>query len=79
MLKSITLGKVIQMPKLKMKKNNSKVFDKEWKMYFPSEKARQEFRDKIELAEKNIKEGKTATWEEMLIKFENDYGIKLQH
>ena len=53
MLKTISLGKLISLPKLKMKKQE-RVFDKEWKMYFPSEEERQEFRVAIERAEKNI-------------------------
>ena len=50
MIKTISLRKLIKLPKLKMKKQD-RVFDKEWKMYFPSEEERLEFRAAIERAE----------------------------
>lgn len=50
MLKTISLGKLITLPKFKMKKQD-RVFDKEWKMYFPNEEKRLEFRAAIEKAE----------------------------
>lgn len=74
MIKTISLGKLISLPKLKMKKQE-KVFDKEWKMYFPSEEERQEFRTAIERAEKNIEEGNYYTQEEVDEYFFKKYGI----
>lgn len=50
MIKTISLGKLISLPKLKMKKQE-RVFDKEWKMYFSNEEERLEFRTAIERAE----------------------------
>ena len=50
MIKTISLRKLIKVPKLKMKKQD-RVFDKEWKMYFSSEEERLEFRAAIERAE----------------------------
>ena len=50
MIKTISLRKLIKLPKLKMKKQD-RVFDKEWKMYFSSEEERLEFRAAIERAE----------------------------
>ena len=50
MIKTISLSKLISLPKLKMKKQE-RVFDKEWKMYFSSEEERLEFRAAIERAE----------------------------
>lgn len=50
MIKTISLRKLIKLPKLKMKKQE-RVFDKEWKMYFSSEEERLEFRTAIERAE----------------------------
>lgn len=50
MLKTISLGKLITLPKLKMKKSE-RVYDKEWKMYFSCEEERKEFRKAIERAE----------------------------
>ena len=64
MLKTISLGKLISLPKFKMKKQD-RVFDKEWKMYFSSEEERLEFRAAIERAEKNIAEGHYYTQEEV--------------
>ena len=74
MLKTISLGKLILLPKLKMKKQD-RVFDKEWKMYFESEEERLEFRAAIERAEKNIAEGKYHTQEEVDKIFKEEFGI----
>ena len=74
MLKTISLRKLISLPKLKMRKRD-RVFDKEWKMYFASEEERQEFREKIERAERNIAEGKYYTQEEVDEYFFKKYGI----
>ena len=64
MIKTISLGKLISLPKFKMKKQE-RVFDKDWKMYFPDEEERLEFRAAIERAEKNIEEGNYYTQEEV--------------
>ena len=74
MLKTISLGKLISLPKLKMKKQD-RVFDKEWKMYFESEEERLEFRLAIEKAEKNIAKGKYYTQEEVDKYFFKKYGF----
>ena len=50
MIKTISLRKLMELPKLKMKKNG-RVYDREWKMYFPNEEERLEFRAAIERAE----------------------------
>ena len=39
MLKTISLKKIVSTPKLKIK-DNGKIYDKEWHMYFGSEKKR---------------------------------------
>ena len=74
MLKTISLGKLISLPKLKMKKSE-RVYDKEWHMYFSSEEARLEFRERIARAEKNIAEGRYHTQEEVDEYFFEKYGI----
>ena len=74
MIKSISLGKLIALPKLKMKKQE-RVFDKEWKMYFSCEEERIEFRAAIERAEKNIAEGNYYTQEEVDKIFKEEFGI----
>ena len=74
MLKTLSLGKLISLPKLKMKKQE-RVYDKEWKMYFPSEEERLEFRMAIERAEKNIVEGRYYTQEEVDEYFYKKYGF----
>lgn len=74
MIKTISLGRLISLPKLKMKKQD-RVFDKEWKMYFPNEEERQGFRMAIERAEKNIAEGRYHTQEEVDEYFFKKYGI----
>ena len=76
MLKTISLGKLISLPKLKMKKQE-RVFDKEWKMYFPNEEERLEFRAAIERAEKEIAEGNYYTQEEVEEILKNEFGIIL--
>ena len=76
MLKTISLGKLIQFPKLKMKKSE-RVYDKEWHMFFPCEEARLEFRERIAQAEKNIEEGNYYTQEEVERILKNEYGIIL--
>ena len=74
MLKTISLGKLISLPKFKMKKQE-RVFDKEWKMYFPNEEERLEFRERIARAEKNIEEGRFHTQEEVDEYFLKKYGF----
>lgn len=74
MIKTISLGKLISLPKFKMKKQD-RVFDKEWKMYFPNEEERLEFRAAIERAEKNIAEGNYYTQEEVDKIFKEEFGI----
>ena len=74
MIKTISLGKLISLPKFKMKKQD-RVFDKEWKMYFPNEEERLEFRAAIERAEKNIAEGNYYTQEEVDKIFREEFGI----
>ena len=76
MLKTISLGKIISLPKLKMKKQE-RVFDKEWKMYFPNEEERLEFRAAIENAEKEMAEGNYYTQEEVEEILKNEFGIIL--
>ena len=49
MLKTISLKKVVELPKLKTKR--TKIYDKEWHMFFSSEEERQEFKKAIEKAE----------------------------
>lgn len=78
MIRTISLRKLVKEQKLKIKKNE-RVYDKEWHMFFPCEEARQEFRDAIARAEEDIVEGREGTWEELLIEFEEEYGIQLQH
>ena len=72
MLKTISLGKLITLPKFKMKKQE-RVFDKEWKMYFPNEEERLEFRVAIERAENDPI---SYTQEEVEEMFFREYGIK---
>ena len=76
MLKTISLGKLISLPKLKMKKQE-RVFDKEWKMYFATEEERVEFRTTIENAEKEIAEGNYYTQEEVEEILKKEFGIIL--
>ena len=71
MLKTISLGKLISVPKLKMKKQE-RVFDKEWKMYFANEEERLEFRTAIERAENDPI---SYTQEEVDRYFFQKYGI----
>lgn len=78
MVRTISLKKIIELPKFKMKKSE-RVYDKEWHMYFPNEQARQDFIKAIERAEEDIDEGRVGTLEEMIIEFEKEYGIQLQH
>ena len=75
MLKTISLGKLISLPKLKMKKSE-KVYDKEWHMNFKCEGERQAFRERIARAEKNIAEGRYHTQEEVDEYFFKKYGIE---
>ena len=78
MLKKISLGKLISLPKFKMKKSE-RVYDKEWNTWFSCEEERQHFIRAIENAEKDIEEGRTGTWEELIIEFEQEFGIQLRH
>ena len=78
MLKTISLKKLLVFPKFKMKKNE-RVYDKEWNTWFSCEEERQDFIKAIAAAEEDEREGRTGTWEELIIEFEQDYGIKLHH
>lgn len=60
--------------KLKVKKNG-RVYDREWHMFFPCEKARRDFRRAIAEAEKDIEEGKVITQQEMEEYIEQEFGI----
>ena len=73
MIKTISLRKLIKIPKLKMKKQD-RVFDKEWKMYFSSEEERLEFRDAIERAENDPISYTQEEVDEILYK---EFGIKI--
>ena len=73
MLKTISLGKFISLPKLKMKKQE-RVFDKEWKMYFPNEEERLEFRAAIEKAENDPISYTQEEIDEILYR---EYGISI--
>jgi len=74
MVKTLSLKRLFELPKLKMKKTE-RVYDKEWHMFFPCEEERQEFRNRIARAEKNIKEGRYHTQEEVDKYFWEKYGI----
>ena len=73
MLKTISLGKLISLPKLKMKKQE-RVFDKEWKMYFANEEERLEFRAAIERAENDPISYTQEEVDEILYR---EYGIRI--
>ena len=78
MLKSISLRKLITLPKLKMKKSE-RVYDKEWNTWFSCEEERQDFIRAIAEAEEDEREGREGTWEELISEFEEEFGIQLQH
>ena len=78
MLKTISLGKLITLPKMKMKKNG-RVYDKEWNTWFSCEEQRQDFIRAIAEAEEDEREGREGTWEELITEFEEEFGIQLQH
>ena len=73
MIKTISLGKLISLPKLKMKKQE-RVFDKEWKMYFANEEERLEFRAAIERAENDPISYTQEEVDEILYR---EYGIRI--
>jgi len=75
-MKTISLGKLISLPKLKMK-TNGRIYDKYLRMYFSCEEERLEFRNRIATAEKNIAEGKYYTQEEVDRIFKEEFGIIL--
>ena len=74
MIKTLSLKRLFELPKLKMKKSE-RVYDKEWHMYFSCEEERLEFRAAIEKAEKNIAEGRYYTQEEVDKIFKEEFGI----
>ena len=76
MIKTLSLKRLFELPKLKMKKSE-RVYDKEWHMFFPCEEARLEFRGAIEKAEKEIAEGNYYTQEEVEEILKNEFGIIL--
>ena len=78
MLKIISLRKLITLPKLKMKKSE-RVYDKEWNTWFSCEEERQDFIRAIAQAEEDEREGREGTLEELIIEFEEEFGIQLQH
>ncbi len=78
MLKTISFKKLITLPKLKMKKDG-RVYDKEWHTWFSCEEERQDFIRAIAQAEEDEREGREGTLEELIIEFEEEFGIQLQH
>ena len=78
MQKTISLRKLISLPKLKMKKSE-RVYDKEWNTWFVCEEQRQDFIRAIAEAEEDEREGREGTIEELIIEFEEEFGIQLQH
>ena len=78
MLKTISFRKLITLPKLKFKKNG-RVYDREWNTWFLCEEQRQDFIRAIAEAEEDEREGREGTLEEMIIEFEKEFGIQLQH
>ena len=78
MIKTISLSKLIALPKLKMKKDG-RVYDKEWNTWFSCEEQRQDFIKAIAAAEEDEREGREGTLEEMILEFEEEFGIQLQH
>lgn len=74
MIKTLFLNKIIKLPTLKLR-NKGRVYDKEWHMWFDCEEERQEFRNAIERAEKNIEEGRYYTQEQVEEILKNKYGI----
>jgi len=71
MVKTLSLKRLFELPKLKMKKTE-RVYDKEWHMYFSCEEERLEFRDAIEKAENDPI---SYTQEEVDKYFFEKYGI----
>ena len=71
MVKTLSLKRLFELSKFKMKKNE-RVYDKEWHMFFPCEEARLEFRDAIESAENDPV---SYTQEEVDKYFLEKYGI----
>lgn len=78
MIKSISLKKLLELPKFKMKKSE-RVYDKEWNTWFSCEEERQDFIRAIAQAEDDEREGREGTWEELIAEFEQDYGIQLRN
>lgn len=78
MLKTISFKKLMTLPKLKMKKDG-RVYDKEWHTWFSCEEERQDFIRAIAQAEEDEREGREGTLEELIIEFEEEFGIQLQH
>lgn len=74
MLRAISLRKIMQFPKLKLK-NNGRVYDKEWHTWFSCEEERQEFKVAIETAENDQLSYNQEQMEEILY---NEFGIELK-
>lgn len=74
MLKTISLKKIIQLPRLKIK-TNGRVYDKEWHTWFSCEEERKEFREAIERAENDPI---SYTQEQVEAILYNEYGIELK-
>ena len=75
---SLSLRKLVTFPKFKMKKNG-RVYDKEWNTWFSCEEERQDFIRAIAEAEEDEREGREGTLEEMILEFEEEFGIQLHH
>ena len=71
MVRTLSLKRLFELPKFKMKKSE-RVYDKEWHMFFPCEEARLEFREAIERAENDPI---SYTQEEVDKYFWDKYGI----
>ena len=76
MLKRISLGKLITLPKLKMKKSE-RVYDKEWNTWFSCEEERQHFIKSIAESEEEIERGDVISQKEMEEYIEQEFGISI--
>ena len=76
MQKILSLKKIILKPKLKLNKVE-KIYDKEWNMFFSSEEEKRQFKNKMMIAEVNIKNGDFYTQQEMEEYIAQEFGIQI--
>lgn len=76
-MKLTEIGKKFSSKKFKAVAKDGWVYDFEWRLGFKDETYRQEFLNKIKIAQEDIKEGRIYTQKEMDEYYRTEFGINI--